>query len=120
MMVLVDTSIWIDHLRESSKGLVELLQQENVICHPFIIGELACGNLKNQKMILELLENLPQAQLVDDSEVRKFIEMRKLMGQGIGWIDMHLISSALISDTALWTSDKRLRIVAQKLKVLWK
>ncbi|MGH8719026.1 MAG: type II toxin-antitoxin system VapC family toxin [Burkholderiales bacterium] len=107
-MVLADTSIWVDHLRRSRPHLSELLMEGNVACHPFVIGELACGNLRNRQEILSLLKTLPASSRVDDDEVVHFIERHRLMGLGIGIVDAHLLASSWVSGFPLWTSDKRL------------
>lgn len=117
IMVLVDTSIWVNHFRYGHHYLQELLLENEVYCHPFIMGELACGHLKNREEILSLLKNLPRASILYDDEILHFIEQEKLMGLGIGYIDIHLLASAMVSDLLLWTADKKLKKVAQKLKV---
>ena len=115
-MILVDTSVWIDHLRRSNEGLVEALEQGNVLVHPFVVGELACGNLANREEVLMLLQALPDARLASDEEVLRFIERRRLMGRGIGYVDAHLLASvALGGDVALWTRDRRLAAAAVDL-----
>ncbi len=119
-MVLVDTSIWISHFRETSSHLSKLLLDEAVACHPFIIGELACGNIKNRKEILILLKALPQVQVAEENEILQFIEHKKLMGLGIGLIDVHLLASSLLTSLPLWTTDKRLRTTASKLNISYK
>ena len=116
-MVLVDTSVWISHFREGNKKLVTLLEEGRVMCHPFIIGELACGNIKNRKLILSLLEALPVAAQAEHDEIMLFIEQHKLMGNGLGYIDIHLLASALLTGVKLWTLDKRLKKVAKELGV---
>ena len=107
-MVLVDTSVWVEHLRSGAIGLEALLTAGHVVCHPFVIGELACGNLKNRPVILSLLQDLPSASQADEDEVVKFIEDHELMGKGLGYIDIHLLMSALLTGVPLWTLDKRL------------
>lgn len=107
-MVLVDTSIWIDHLRIGNQRLETLLFDTEVACHPYIIGELACGNLKNRDEILDLLQALPSAPTIAPDEFLFFVDRHRLMGQGIGFVDVHLLASALLSDLLLWTGDKRL------------
>ena len=107
-MILVDTSVWVEHLRSGTIGLEALLTDGQVVIHPFIIGELACGNLKNRTEILSLLQDLPMASCADDDEVIKFINDHKLMGKGLGYIDIHLLMSALLTRIPLWTIDKRL------------
>ena len=116
-LVLVDTSIWITHLREGEKNLIRLLEQGHVACHPFIIGELACGNLKNRTEIIQLLGALPKVDILEHNEVMDFIESRKLMSIGIGYVDVHLLGSALVSETPLWTLDKALREIADQLSI---
>lgn len=116
-MVLVDTSVWIDHLRKTSRSLAELLEREEVLLHSFVIGELACGNLQNRKDIITLLQALPLATKADDHEVLFFIERHALMGRGIGLIDMHLLSSCHINGCLLWTKDKRLFTVADEMEI---
>ena len=111
-MVLVDTSVWISHFRGTHDDLVELLTDGQVACHPFIVGELACGNLKNRTVILSLLEALPMSLQVEHEEALAFIEHHDLMGKGLGYIDVHLIASAVLTGFALWTFDKRLDVVA--------
>ncbi len=119
-MVLVDTSIWISHFREGNRHLRNLLTDEIVVCHPFVIGELACGNIKNRNEVLSLLQLLPQAKTVEDDEILHFIETKRLMGLGIGLIDVHLLASSLLTNALLWTSDKQLSIVAHRFNILYK
>ena len=119
-MVLVDTSIWISHFREDNSHLKKLLIDESVACHPFIIGELACGNIKNRKEIISLLQALPQTLVAESDEILAFIEHKRLMGVGIGLIDVHLLASSLLTNLPLWTADKRLRTTASKFNILYK
>jgi len=114
-VVLVDTSVWVSHFRETQIDLVRLLNVGEVVCHPFIAGELACGNLRNRTIILSLLEALPMAAAVEHGEVLAFIESQQLMGKGLGYIDMHLLASAILSQLPLWTLDKRLKQAADRL-----
>ena len=116
-MILVDTCVWVKHLRSGSKRLEGLLENTEVITHTFIVGELACGNLKKRKEILNYFSYLPRATSASDKEVFQLIEKRKLSGQGIGWVDAHLLASALISNCLIWTVDKRLSNVANKLEI---
>lgn len=116
-MVLVDTSIWVAHLRTGNIGLETLLNDSHVVCHPFIIGELACGNLKNRHEILSLLQALPMATQTDHEEVIKFIDNHQLMGKGLGYIDIHLLASAIMTHVLLWTLDVRLKDVSSLLGV---
>jgi len=119
-MVLVDTSIWISHFREGNLHLKKLLLDESVACHPFVIGELACGNLRKRKKIISLLQALPQSLVADHDEILEFIEHRKLMGIGIGFIDVHLLASALLTKLPLWTADRKLHTTASKFNILYK
>jgi len=116
-MILVDTSVWIKHLRESDTELVEQLRIGFVACHPFIIGELACGSLGNREEILRLLQALPSAPIVEPAEILHFIESNALMGHGLGYVDIHLLSSAILGNVALWTLDRRLQEAAAELQV---
>jgi hypothetical protein len=116
-MVLVDTSVWVSHLRDTAPRLQALLKNGEVFCHPFIIGELACGNLKNRKEILELLEALPSAEVAEHDEVLKFIERYRLMGRGLGYIDVHLLASSLLSGCRFLTKDKILKETAENLNI---
>ncbi|MDZ4785796.1 MAG: type II toxin-antitoxin system VapC family toxin [bacterium] len=118
-MVLVDTSIWVEHLRVKNNELVSLLNKVEVATHPFIIGEIALGNLKNRKELLSLFKELPQVTVAEHEEVLEFTYNRKLMGQGIGWIDAHLLASALLTGTPLWTRDKKLRSLAVLFGILY-
>jgi predicted nucleic acid-binding protein len=117
-VILVDTSVWIDHLRVSDSRLVTLLLEEQVLSHPFVIGELACGSMKRRGEILELLQHLPQIAAVPNPEVLVFVERRALMGKGLGWIDVHLLASTVASGHTLWTRDRRLADAAQRLGVV--
>lgn len=114
-MVLVDTSVWVAHLRQGAIGLEALLSEGRVVCQPFIIGELACGNLQNRSDILSLLQALPGAVVAEHNEVMQFIENHRLMGKGLGYVDVHLLASAKLTGVTLWTLDKRLREVAVNL-----
>jgi predicted nucleic acid-binding protein len=118
-VVIVDTSIWVTHLRRGSRHLEELLLDAQVVCHPFIIGELACGTIKNRDEFLSLLQSLPMAPVVTLDELLFFIERNKLMGKGIGFVDAHLLASAQLSRIPLWTSDSALRLVAIGLKLAY-
>ena len=112
-MILVDTSVWVDHLRRGDPGLVALLERAAVVMHPFVVGEIACGSLKDRQSLLELLHDLPGAVIATDNEAMQFIERHRLFGKGIGYIDVHLLASvALTGGAQLWTRDQRLRQVA--------
>ncbi len=119
-MVIVDTSIWIEHLREGNRQLEKLLLNAEAMCHPFIIGELACGSIKNRNVFLSLIKTLPQAPAVTLDELIYFIEQNKLTGTGIGFVDANLLASAQLSGTQLLTSDKRLKTAAIALNVAHK
>ena len=119
-MVLVDTSIWIDHLRQGSRRLEKLLMDAEVMCHPFIIGELACGNLKNWNEIISLLQSLPMAPTIEFDEFLFFIDRNHLMGKGVGFVDIHLLASAQLAGAPLLTADKKLKSSADQLKLSFK
>lgn len=119
-MILVDTSVWIDHFRNKNDHLVFLLNEGKVFCHPLIVGELACGNLKNRNKILTLLQNLPEALHVNHKEILLFIDTNKLMGKGLGYIDVHLLASTKLTDLYLWTFDKQLNSIALYFNINYK
>jgi predicted nucleic acid-binding protein len=115
-VILVDTSVWIDHLRSGHVGLTAALDGGLVLMHPMVLGELACGNLHDRGTVLDLLSNLPAAPQATDAEALGLIERRSLMGRGLGYIDVHLLAATALAGTArLWTSDKRLAAVAAEL-----
>jgi predicted nucleic acid-binding protein len=114
-MVLVDTSVWIAHFRHGEPVLAGLLRDGLVLSHPFVTGELACGNLRERSLILSDLATLPGATPASDGEVTRLIEDRRLWGRGLGWIDAHLLASALLSHCRLFTFDKALRTAASGL-----
>lgn len=116
-MILVDTSVWVDHLRAGNPTLAGLLEHGEVVTHPFIVGELACGSLRNRAEILNLLNALPAAPEAEHAEVLAFVEGHRLDGRGIGWVDAHLLASARLSGSVVWTLDRRLRKVAASLKL---
>lgn len=117
-MILVDTSVWIDHLHASIALLAEALEAEEVLVHPFIIGELACGEMKQRREVLRLLGTLPSGVVATDEETLHFIERHHLMGKGIGYIDAHLLASVTLADGAqFWTRDKRLAAIAAELRI---
>ncbi len=113
-MILVDTSVWVEHLRHGLPRLATHLQEWEVLIHPWVIGELACGNLRNRSQVLELMQGLPAATVASDAEVLLLIERDRLMGLGIGYMDAHLLASARLSHCRLWTQDRRLAAVAQE------
>ena len=116
-MILVDTSIWIDHLRHGDAQLEHLLGCGQVLTHNFVIGELALGNLHKRQAILGLLGDLPKATQANDGEEFEFIENNKLYGLGIGFVDAHLLASTRLTAAQLWTRDKKLNEIAKKLSV---
>jgi predicted nucleic acid-binding protein len=117
-VILVDTSVWIDHLRTGIPALSDALEQGRVLVHRFVVGELACGNLRNRGEVIDLLGNLPSAPTATHAEAMEFIERRALMGRGIGYIDVHLLAAAALAGTArLWTRDRRLERVASGLNL---
>ena len=115
-MVLVDTSVWIDFLRSGNDLLQDMLVNGEVATHPLVIGELHVGNLTKRSLFLSLLDNLPLVTEASHEEVLEFIERHKVFGKGIGYFDTHILCSAIISGTPLWTLDKRLDALAKKLK----
>ena len=116
-MVLVDTSVWISHLRHGNSRLQKLLQDNKVVSHPFIIGELACGNIGNRIEIISLMQSLPMLDVVENEELLLFIENNKMMGSGIGFIDVHLMAAAMLAGTSLWTYDKKLKLACSHLNI---
>jgi hypothetical protein len=118
-VILVDTSVWLDHLRHGDSTLVKLLNAGQVLVHPFVIGEIALGSLGQRDLILETLTDMPRAKIATDEEVLALINQSNLYGIGIGYIDAHLLASArLTPGTLLWTHDKRLRAVANQVGLL--
>ena len=117
-MILVDTSVWVDHLRASDEMLVGLLDAGMVLAHPFVVGELALGTLAQRGIVLDALSDLPQAIVATDAEVLNFIDRHKLFGRGVGYIDIHLLAAVrLTAGAELWTRDKRLHAVAVQLSL---
>jgi predicted nucleic acid-binding protein len=117
--VLVDSSVWIDHLRRGNARLAACLQNGEVETHPFVVGELACGNLRLRDKILSLLSCLPEVTQAEHGEVLSLVESKRLAGRGLGWIDAHLLASAMLQRTTLWTLDKRLAEEARRLGFLF-
>ncbi len=117
-MILIDTSVWVDHLRSGDRTLAQLLNSREVLAHPFVIGELALGNLRQRQLIRETLGDLPQIIVASDQEVLHFIGRQRLFESGIGYVDTHLLAAAqLNTGTTLWTRDKRLHVVANRLRL---
>jgi len=115
--MLVDTSVWVDHLRKGNATLADLLQQGQVWTHAFVVGELACGNLAQRAKILGLLVALPHVPTATHDEALAFLQAHHLMGRGLGWIDMHLLASAKLAKLPFWTMDKRLSSAAADLQL---
>jgi predicted nucleic acid-binding protein len=115
--MLVDTSVWVDHLRRGNATLVALLEQTQVWTHAFVVGELACGNLPRRDKLLGALTTLPHAPIAGHDEVLAFLESHRLMGRGLGWVDIHLLASARLAKLSFWTLDKRLAAVATALQL---
>jgi len=116
-MVLVDTSVWVTHLKQGSPRLQTLLLDDSVVCHPFIIGELACGKIKNRAEVLSLLQAIPKLEVVEHEELLLFIERNGLMSMGLGLVDVHLLAAAVLAEVSLWTLDKRLKQASAKLDI---
>jgi len=119
-VILVDTAVWIDHFRDGDRELTELLDRSVVLAHPWVIGELALGNLRGRAEILRLLADLPQATIATPAELLALIEHRRLYGIGIGYVDAQLLAATMLTDGAtLWTRDRRLNAAAQQLDVAY-
>lgn len=116
-MILVDTSVWVDHLRHANASLAAHLHDGRVACHPFVIGELALGALRHRSELLRYLELLPQLNAASHDEVLTLVEKRRIHGAGIGWVDAHLLAAVLIARVRFWTLDVRLAAVARQLGI---
>lgn len=120
-MILVDTAIWVDYLRSGHNHLRELLLDSAVLMHPFVTGEIACGNLANRTEIIRLMKDLPETNVATDQETLFLIEQRQLMGRGIGYIDAHLLAATALTPPALlWTSDRRLATMASEMRLAYR
>jgi len=119
-VTLVDTSVWVDHLRYGNRALTELLDAALVLSHAFVIGELALGHLRQRSQILGLLRRLPAAPPADHQEVMTLVERQGLAGSGIGWVDAHLLASARLARVSLWTLDRRLDTAASAMGLAWR
>ncbi len=117
MTVLVDTSVWVDHLSGGDPGLARLLEQGAVVCHPHVVGELACGNLRRREEILRLLAAMPTAPEATHDEVLAFLDRHRLAGRGLGWIDVHLLAAAMLAPCRVWSRDRALNDAAERLGV---
>jgi len=116
-VILVDSSIWIEHLRRASETVSLLLSSRRVLAHPFVIGEIAVGHLRNRRQVLDTFRDLPAAVVASDEEVLEFIDRYLLAGRGLGYIDVHLLAAARLSHSTLWTADKRLQASAELLSL---
>jgi predicted nucleic acid-binding protein len=116
-MILPDSSVWIAHFKRANAVLAESLENDQVLCHPFIVGELACGDLPSSASTITLLQTLPEAPMMQHEEVLILVERHRLMSSGIGWVDAHLLGSALLAGAGLWTMDGSLSNAARKLGV---
>jgi predicted nucleic acid-binding protein len=117
-MILADTSVWIDYLRQGEPLMVEKLRQGQIVMHGMVLGELAIGTFKNRQLLLKRWKSLPMIQVATDEQVLELLETHQLMGRGIGWIDLHLLAAvSLGSNLQLWTRDKRLKTIAEDLNL---
>ncbi len=116
-MILVDTSVWVAHLRTAEPRLAGLLEDGQVLVHPFVLGELACGTLRRRQQVLAYVGRLDSAPLASNEEAHRLIELRRLMGRGLGWVDVHLLASCIMAGAGLWSLDRRLARVADTLGV---
>jgi predicted nucleic acid-binding protein len=115
-VILVDTSVWIDHLRAGNSALMGLLETGMVLAHPFVIGEIALGALRQREIVLAALSDLPRTSIATDAEVLHFIDRHALSGRGVGYVDVHLLAAVRLTvEAALWTHDRRLHAVAAQL-----
>jgi predicted nucleic acid-binding protein len=119
-VILVDSAVWVDHLRAGDRRLAALLDRAAVLAHPWVTGELALGRLRNRAEILRLLDDLPQATVATTGEMRALVDAHELHGLGVGYVDAQLLAATLLSeDASLWTRDRRLRAAAQRLNVAY-
>jgi len=116
-MILADTSVWIDHLRTLNPEMQTLLRNKRILMHPFVIGEIACGTLRERTALLASLRDLRQSRLAANEEVFELIERRRLWGRGISWVDAHLLASALLTRCRLWSFDQQLQAAAHFLNI---
>ena len=115
-MILADTSVWVDHLRRSDAQMRAALDADEICMHPMVIGEIACGNLRNRTILVQM-QLLQPATVAAHDEVLAMIEQHKLMGRGVGFVDIHLLASAKLSKAALWTRDKRLAAIGEEFRL---
>ena len=116
-MILADTSVWVNHIRIPNLRLQELLLESQIVIHPFVIGEIACGNLRNRQRVLGSFRKLPSVAVVEHREALHLVEEQHLWGTGITWIDVHLLASCLLTGCRLWTLDQRLQAAARSLNL---
>jgi predicted nucleic acid-binding protein len=116
-LILADTSIWVDHLRAGDPNLVRLLERAAILCHPFVIGELALGGLGRDSPVMDLLNSIPHAPVTSHAETLQFAYANRLAGSGIGWVDAHLLASTRLGAAAIWTRDKRLGTAAARMGI---
>lgn len=116
-MVLVDTSVWVSHLRHANSNLQRLLDHDRVVSHIFVVGELACGNISNRAEVLSSIESLPMLDVIEHEELLVFIEHNQMMGKGLGFVDVHLLAAATLEGIPLWTQDKKLKQACSRLNM---
>lgn len=116
-MILIDTSVWIAHFKRANASLAESLENSQALCHPFVIGELTCGDVPSRSSTIVLLQKLPEAPLMRHEEVLTLVERHHLMASGLGWVDAHLLGSALLAGAEFWTLDRPLATAARKLGI---
>jgi hypothetical protein len=116
-MILVDTSVWVQHLNHMEPRLARLLADGEVLVHPFVVGELACGTLRRRQEVLSLIGHLETLPVASDGEALRLIEERRLMGRGVGWVDVHLLAACLLANVRLWSLDRRLADIAGTLRL---
>ena len=114
-MILLDSSVWIDHLRKAESAVASLLNEHEVLCHPFVIGEIACGSLARRQLVVKTLSALPKVIVAEHEEVLNYIEAHQLFSLGLSFIDVHLLASCTLSATQIWTRDRRLNEAATSL-----
>jgi predicted nucleic acid-binding protein len=117
-MILADSSVWVHHIRHGNAALVALIEQKALVCHPFVVGELACGDLPSWRANVEEFRLLPEVPMLRHDEVLMLLERHRLMASGIGWVDAHVLGSTMLAGARLWTLDKPLARAAAKLSVL--
>ena len=119
-MILLDSSVWIDHLRKAEPAVVSLLNDHEVLCHPFVIGEIACGSLAQRQLVVKTLSALPKVTIAEHEEVLSYIKSHQLFSLGLSFIDIHLLASCTLSATQIWTRDRRLNDAATSLSLSYR